>query len=50
LTTDITKEDEGVFTCELTNRMDAKQRKSISISGTVQKKNKKKTPKIEERQ
>ncbi|XP_056002149.1 uncharacterized protein LOC130049081 [Ostrea edulis] len=30
--TSITTEDEGVFTCELTNRMNVKQRKSISIS------------------
>ncbi|XP_056002154.1 uncharacterized protein LOC125661745 [Ostrea edulis] len=30
--TGITTEDEGVFTCELTNRMNVKQRKSIYIS------------------
>ncbi|XP_056002150.1 uncharacterized protein LOC125661736 [Ostrea edulis] len=30
--TGITTEDEGVFTCELTNRMNFKQRESISIS------------------
>ncbi|XP_062611622.1 uncharacterized protein LOC134273446 [Saccostrea cucullata] len=43
----LTEEDEGLFTCELQNKTSAKQQKSVSISGKIDKNNLVKTYRVQ---